>query len=138
MRLNTSSLEDLLAALPHLKPQIYFKSSLVALSHAMEDQILASSSDDMPLAIATFQSERFYRLEAGRYARIAKQTPQVYVLSAPETEFQHGTRGYETIAFDPGEPLSREWNLVVLSERYGSCLICEERTHTPTASAPLL
>jgi DICT domain-containing protein/signal transduction histidine kinase len=138
MRLNTSILEDLLAALPHLKPQIYFKSSLVALSHAMEDQILASSSDDMPLAIATFQSERFYRLEAGRYARIARLTPQVYVLSAPETEFQSGTRGYETIAFDPSEPLSREWNLVVLSERYGSCLVCEERTHMPTASAPLL
>ncbi|TAF52248.1 MAG: GAF domain-containing protein [Oscillatoriales cyanobacterium] len=138
MRLHTSILEDLLAALPHLKPQIYFKSSLVALSHAMEDQILAGSSDDTPLAIATFQSERFYRLEAGRYARIAKQTPQVYVLSAPETEFQSGSHRYETIAFDPSEPLSREWNLVVLSERYGSCLVCEERTHSPIVSAPLL
>jgi len=138
MRLNTSVLEDLLAASPHLKPQIYFKSSLVALSHAMEDQILAGSSDDMPLAIATFQSERFYRLEAGRYSRIAKQSPHIYVLSAPETEFQSGTHDYETIAFDPSEPLSREWNLIVLSERYGSCLVCEERLQTPTTSAPFL
>ena len=136
MRLNTSVLEDLLAALPHLKPQIYFKSSLVALSHAMEDQILAGSSDDMPLAIATFQSERFYRLEAGRYGRIAKHSPHVYVLSAPETDFQSHTREYETIAFDPAEPLSCEWNLIVLSERYGSCLVCEERLYTPTTSTP--
>ncbi|MGD1904071.1 MAG: DICT sensory domain-containing protein [Geitlerinemataceae cyanobacterium] len=135
MRLNTSILEDLQAALPDLKPQVYFKSSLVALSHAMEDQVLAGTRDEMPLAIATFQSERFYRLEAGRYGRIAKQTPHVYVLSAPEAEFQNATREYEAIAFDREEPLSQEWNLVVLSERYGCCLVCEERTGT-TAVAP--
>lgn len=36
----TSLLSDLLQALPHLRPQLYFKSSLVALSHAIEDQVL--------------------------------------------------------------------------------------------------
>jgi len=134
MRLTTSVLEDLQAALPDLRSQVYFKSSLVALSHAMEDQILAGTGEETPLAIATFQSERFYRLEAGRYARIAKQTPQVYVLAAPETEFQNATSGYEAIAFDRGEPLATEWNLVVLSERYGSCLVCEERTNAAASA----
>jgi len=127
MRITTSVLEDLTTVLPHLKPQVYFKSSLVALSHAMEDQVLAGSGEEMPLVIATFQRERFYRMEAGRYARIAKATPHVYVMAAPETEFQNSSRQYETIAFADTEPLCREWNLVVLSENYGTCLVCEER-----------
>lgn len=125
MIVTTSVLEDLLSAFPKLRSQIYFKSSLVALSHAMEDQILAG--DDRPLAIASFQQERFYRMEANRYARIAQSTPNVYVLASPETDFASRSGAYETIAFDADEPLRQEWNLVVLGQNYGTCLVCRER-----------
>ncbi|WP_026097813.1 DICT sensory domain-containing protein [Baaleninema simplex] len=128
MSVTTSILEDLLQALPNLRSQVYFKSSLIALSHAMEDQVLAS--DDRPLVVASFQRERFYRIEAKRYLKIARATPQVYVLAAPESEFANRSLEYETIAFDPGEPLSQEWNLVVLTRNYGTCLVCQER-HIP-------
>ena len=60
MRISTSVLEALLQRRPELRPQMYFKSSLTALSHAMEDQVLASTSEQ-PLIIASFQRERFYR-----------------------------------------------------------------------------
>jgi len=125
MSLLTSVLADLLKALPDLRPHTYFKSSLTALSHAMEDLILAGS--DRPLAIASFQHERFYRQEAHRYLRIAAKTDQVYVLAAPESDFKNCSDIYETIAFNPEHPLAQEWHLVVIGQQYASCLICRER-----------
>ncbi|MBE9020064.1 GAF domain-containing protein, partial [Chroococcidiopsidales cyanobacterium LEGE 13417] len=123
----TSVLSDLLVAVPQLRPQVYFKASLTALSHAMEDQVLASTSDQ-PLLIASFQRERFYRQEAHRYKRLARQTNQVYVLAAPETDFTNASEYYETIAFDPTESLSQEWHLVAIGQNYSTCLICRERS----------
>lgn len=121
----TSILEDLLHALPELRPQIYFKSSLTALSHAMEDQVLAGI--DTFLVIASFQRERFYRQEASRYLRIAEQADQVYILAAPESDFASRPQPYETIAFEPTDALAQEWHLTVLGPRYAACLVCRER-----------
>ncbi len=126
MSIPTSVVSDLLQAVPQLRPQIYFKASLTALSHAMEDQVLASTSEH-PLLIASFQRERFYRQEAHRYKRLAQRTNQVYVLAAPETDFTNASDCYETVAFDPAEPLGQEWHLVVIGEHYTSCLVCRER-----------
>ena len=126
MIISTSLLDDLSAALSRqIHPQTYFKSSMTALSHAMEDQVLAGS--DRPLVIASFQRERFYNQEAHRYVRISERSDQVYVLAAPETEFQNRSQQYETIAFDPTDGLAMEWHLVVLGKTHASCLICRER-----------
>ncbi len=126
MIISTSLLDDLAEALStQVHPHIYFKSSMTALSHAMEDQVLAGT--DKPLVIASFQRERFYNQEAHRYARIADRSDQVYVLAAPETEFQSRSQQYETIAFDAQDGLAKEWHLVVLGKGYSSCLICRER-----------
>ncbi len=126
MIISTSLLDDLSAALSQqIHPHTYFKSSMTALSHAMEDQVLAGS--DKPLVIASFQRERFYNQEAHRYVRISERSDQVYVLAAPETEFQNRSQQYETIAFDPKDGLAMEWHLVVLGKGYASCLICRER-----------
>jgi DICT domain-containing protein/signal transduction histidine kinase len=131
----TSLLEDLLKSQPQLRSQIYFKSSLIALSHAMEDQILAGL--DQPLVIASFQRERFYRQEANRYLRIAEKTDQVYVLTAPETDFANRSEAYETIAFDRTDGLSQEWHLIVAGARYATCLICRERSDASANEASL-
>ncbi|NES07636.1 MAG: GAF domain-containing protein [Okeania sp. SIO2F4] len=124
MTIPKSVLAELVLEVPQIRPQIYFKSSLTALSHAMEEQVLAGS--DQPLVIATFQKERFYRQEAHRYRRIANLTSQVYVLAAPETEFKNSSEYHETVAFDPRDPLIMEWNLLILAQEYSSCLICNE------------
>ncbi len=121
----TSILEDLLRELPDLRTQIYFKSSLTALSHAMEDQVLAGVNTS--LVIASFQRERFYRQEAHRYLRISERAEQVYVLAAPETDFANRSSQYETVAFEPTDALAEEWHLVVMGPRYAACLICKER-----------
>lgn len=132
MLISTSVLEALLQRSPQLRPQLYFKSSLTALSHAMEDQVLAAMGQ--PLVIASFQRERFYRQEAHRYLKIAALTPQVYVLAAPETNFVSGSDRYEMVAFEPEDQLSHEWHLVVIGPQYSTCLICRER-HAPPAVA---
>lgn len=128
MEISNSVLANLLQLLPQLRPQIYFKSSLTALSHAMEDQVLAGG--EHPLVIASFQRERFYRQEANRYQRIAQHSSHVYVLAAPEAEFKNASDGYETVAFDPKDGLSQEWHLVVLGQTYATCLICQEKPGT--------
>jgi DICT domain-containing protein/signal transduction histidine kinase len=128
MMIPTSLLQELLEAQPQLRSQMYFKSSLTALSHAMEDQVLAGT--DRPLVIACFQRERFYRQESHRYLRIADVTPYVYVLAAPETDFKNASGVHETIAFEPEDGLSKEWHLVVIGHEYAVCLVCREHIQT--------
>ncbi|MEM7594300.1 MAG: DICT sensory domain-containing protein, partial [Cyanobacteria bacterium P01_A01_bin.83] len=125
MSISKSVVQQLLASCKDWRPQMYFKSSLTALSHAMEDLVLNDS--DTPLVIASFQRERFYRQESHRYKRIANKSNQVYVLAAPETDFSNGSIDYETIAFESDDALSQEWHLVIIGEHYASCLICRER-----------
>ena len=126
MSISKSVVQQLLDDCTGWRPQMYFKSSLTALSHAMEDLVLNDNTDS-PLIIASFQRERFYRQESHRYRRIASHSDQVYVLAAPETDFSNGSIDYETIAFEPEDALAQEWHLVIIGQNYASCLICRER-----------
>ncbi|WP_233501371.1 DICT sensory domain-containing protein [Acaryochloris thomasi] len=123
-----SLLQALRTELPQLRSQIYFKSALTALSHALEDVVL--KGDDQPLVIANFQQERFYHQEIRRYERIAGLTNHVYVLAAPEREsgFAVSSGLYESVPLAPADALSQEWHLVVLSSRFAACLICREQS----------
>jgi DICT domain-containing protein/signal transduction histidine kinase len=136
MSISTSVLSDLLQDLPYLRPQLYFKASLTALSHAMEDQVLAATLDQ-PLIIASFQRERFYRQEAHRYQRLAQRSNQIYVLSAPETDFTNSSEYYEKVAFEPEDSLSQEWHLVVVAQNYATCLVCRESLGSLTKNEPI-
>lgn len=121
---STSLLQDLLLACPDIKAQVYFKASLTALSHAIEDLVLTGS--EQPLVIANFQQERFYRQETARYQRIAQRTDQVYILAAPETDFASAPAPYATIGLEPTDELAQEWHLVVVGDSYSACLVCRE------------
>lgn len=137
MSIPISLVDELLQVRPHLRSQHYFKSSLIALSHAMEDQVLVGS--DRPLVIASFQCERFYQQETHRYLQLAQRTDQLYVLTSLLTNAQTGSVPYEIIPFEPSDQLSKEWHLVVLGQQYASCLFCREekvlRTHSPDADS---
>ncbi|MCU0550763.1 MAG: ATP-binding protein [Leptolyngbya sp. Prado105] len=128
---SSSVLQALCQRLPHLRPQLYFKASLTALSHAMEDAVLAGSRQ--PLVIACFQKEKFYRQEARRYQRIAQITDQVYILAAPESEFGSSEFPYH-IALDEADELTQEWHLVILDQDYSACLICRESKQIDNSS----
>jgi DICT domain-containing protein/signal transduction histidine kinase len=136
MSISISVLSDLLKSLPYLRPQLYFKASLTALSHAMEDQVLAATLFQ-PLIIASFQRERFYRQEAHRYQRLSQRSNQIYVLSAPETDFTNSSEYYEKIAFEADDALSQEWHLVVIADNYATCLVCRESLGSIAKNQPL-
>lgn len=123
----TSPLQDLLQALPDLHLQMYFKSSLTALSHAIEDLVLAGKGS--PLVITNFQQERFYRQEVLRYRQIGQRTDQVYVLAVPEEELSlaEACEPYEIIPLHPNDESTQEWNLIVLGQQYAACLLCKEQ-----------
>lgn len=125
MSISNSVVEQLLETCTSWRTQMYFKASLTALSHAMEDLVLNDS--DTPLVIASFQRERFYRQESHRYKHISSKSDQVYVLAAPETSFSNSSEDYETIAFESTDALAQEWHLVIVGEHYASCLICREK-----------
>ena len=125
MIISQSVVQQLLEACTNLPPQMYFKASLTALSHAMEDLVLNDS--DSPLVIASFQRERFYRQESHRYKRISRKSNQVYVLAAPDASFTNSSEDYETVAFEPQDALAQEWHLVIVGQHYASCLICREK-----------
>ncbi len=111
--------------MPQLRSHLYFKSSLTALSHAMEDRVLAGT--DRPLLIASFQQEKFYRQEAHRYRRLGEISDQVYVLAAPETEFSETSQEYELVPFAPDDALGQEWHLIAIGAQSAACLICREK-----------
>ena len=127
MNLTNSLLRDLVTEFPSLRPQIYFKSSLIALASAMEDLVLAS--DDIPLVIANFQQERFFRSSERRFSRIAQKTDQAYMLAVPDQEsgFLIDDAGYETIPLAPTDTLAGEKFLVIIGQQYTACLVGQEK-----------
>jgi DICT domain-containing protein/GAF domain-containing protein len=124
MKNSNSLLPELLQLFPELRAQVYFKATLTAISHAMEDLVLAGT--EQPLVIANFQQERYYRQEAGRYQRIAQRTDRVYILAAPETDFASAPAPYATIGLEQTDELAQEWHLAIVGENYSACLICRE------------
>ncbi|WP_299485082.1 DICT sensory domain-containing protein [Acaryochloris sp. IP29b_bin.137] len=134
MIIATSLIQELLEAQSQLRPQMYFKSSLTALSRAMEDQVLAGT--DHPLVIISCQRERYYRKALHRYARLAERSPQVYILATPEQDFKNSSDPYETIAFEEDDPLTEEWHVVVVGQQYAACLACRE--HLPPVTSATL
>ncbi|MDY6896574.1 MAG: DICT sensory domain-containing protein [Cyanobacteriota bacterium] len=120
-----SLLHNLLLTNKLLRPQVYFKASLTALSHAMEDLVIVSNEE--PLVIANFQQERFYRQETRRYGRIAKRSDQVYVLAAPDSGLVAASQPYMVVPFDSSDDfLAQEWHLVIVAQKYSACIICRE------------
>jgi DICT domain-containing protein len=125
-----SVLNELLRQMPQLRPHLYFKSSLTALSHAMEDRVLAGT--DRPLLIASFQQEKFYRQEAHRYRRLGEISDQVYVIAAPDTKFSDLIEEYELVPFMSTDALASEWHLIAIGAQSAACLICREKIGTPS------
>jgi len=78
MNLANSLLQDLVTQHASLRPQIYFKSSMIALARALQDLILGDSSKY--LVIANFQHERYFRQQRRRFQQMAEQGNQVYII----------------------------------------------------------
>jgi DICT domain-containing protein len=109
---------------------VYYKNTLVALCHALEDAILAA--DYSPLVITAFQRGKWYLEEADRYAAIADRAPQIVIMASDDAGFaQHPTSqrpNVELVALDESDPVAQEWHLIILSPQYTAMVLCQELT----------
>lgn len=107
---------------------VYYKNTLVALCHALEDFILESSS--APIMITAFQRGKWYLQEAERYGELAKKSSQVVIMASPDAGFaEHPTSQRSNVAIvslDPTDPVAQEWHLIILSETYTAMVLCQE------------
>lgn len=107
---------------------VYYKNTLVALCHALEDHILAD--ENTPLVITAFQRGKWYLQEAARYADIAKCSRQIAIMAAPDAGFaEHLTSqlpNVDLVALDSSDPVAQEWHLIILSPKYTAMVLCQE------------
>jgi DICT domain-containing protein len=107
---------------------VYYKNTLIALCHALEDCILASNSK--PLVITAFQRGKWYLQEADRYHSLAQKSSQVLIMASPDTGFaEHPTSQLPNVALvslEPTDPVAQEWHLIILSPTYTAMVLCQE------------
>ena len=127
MDLTNSLLRDLVTEYKHLRPQIYFKSSLIALARATQDLVLAD--EEQYLVIANFQQEKFFRQQERRFRKMAFKSNHVYVLGVPDTEssFAISNSPYETIPIESTDTLAGERYLVIIGKSYAACLAVRDK-----------
>ncbi|MEA5566990.1 DICT sensory domain-containing protein [Anabaena sp. UHCC 0399] len=107
---------------------VYYKNTLVALCHALEDHIL--SDESKPLVITAFQRGKWYLQEAERYADIANHSHQIVIMASPDTGFaEHPTSqlsNVDLVALDAADSVAQEWHLIILSPKYTAMVLCQE------------
>lgn len=128
-KLVDAHLQGQLGKLP-LNYGVYYKNTLVALCHALEDSILAA--DASPLMVTAFQRGKWYLQEADRYGEIADLARQVVILATPDTGFtEHPTSQKPNVAIvslQANDPVAQEWHLMILSPTYTAMVLCQELT----------
>lgn len=109
---------------PRLTPHQLKKSTLIALSWAIEDEFCARA--ERPVLFGAFQEERFYRPSAARWrelARVARSTMVLGDFAAP-AEFPRG--GPIPVPLAPDAPMRREWLVVCDAPDLAACLTAWE------------
>ena len=112
---------------------VYFKNTLVALCHALEDHILQNrddSEEQWPLVLVTFQQGKWYLQEADRYFVLAQCSRQVAIAAVPDSGFStHKTEQLSNVSLvnlTSDDSLVNEWNLLILAPSYAAMVLCHE------------
>jgi DICT domain-containing protein len=106
------------------RPQVLRKSTLVALSRAIEHELLARAA--APVLFAAFQRERFYRALEPRYRRMARNADAATVFADfPVLRRPSGAPVEVPIA--DGAALANEWAVIVDAPGYAACLLAWEQ-----------
>lgn len=116
---------------------VYYKNTLVALCHALEDCILSCSSP--PLVITAFQRGKWYLQEADRYNDLAQKSRQVAIMAAPDAGFaEHPTSqlpNVDLLGLEPTDPVAQEWHLMILGSSYTAMVLCQELSEADYGTA---
>lgn len=115
---------------------VYYKNTLVALCHALEDFVLEAQTK--PLMITAFQRGKWYLQEADRYGDLAEKSTQVVIMAAPEGGFaDHPTSqkaNVSLVSLKESDPVAIEWHLMIISPSYTAMVLCQELTEADYGS----
>src|SRR5687768_3023230 len=92
------------------RPQLLRKSTLVALSRAIEHETLAHGT--APVMFAAFQHERAYRQVEHRYRRLARQSQATTVFASFDA-VRREPRAAAEIPIDLDDAIGNEWAVIV-------------------------
>ncbi|HEY6933316.1 MAG TPA: DICT sensory domain-containing protein [Marmoricola sp.] len=111
-----------------LTPVVLSKSSVVALSHALEDECCARAEE--PLLFGGFQRDRFFRASYARWVELARTARSTVVFS--DITVPPAPRPGRPIEVPlPREaPLNREWLVVCDAPDLPACMAALERPGT--------
>jgi DICT domain-containing protein/predicted DNA-binding transcriptional regulator AlpA len=109
---------------PDLQPHVLPKRTLLALSHAIEDECCARA--ERPVVFGSFQRESFYRAAERRWRELWRGAELAIVFADFERR-REPTGAPVELPIDAAEPLAREWSIVCDAPRYAACLAAWER-----------
>jgi DICT domain-containing protein len=113
------------------RPQVLRKSTLVALSRAIEHETLAHAAS--PVLFAAFQREGFYRQVEHRYRRLSRTADAAAVFADFPGGLRRSEGGALEVPIGPDDALGNEWAVVVDAPGYAACLLAWEH---PSATEP--
>jgi DICT domain-containing protein len=109
---------------PDLQPYLLPKRTLLALSHAIEDECCARAA--RPVVFGSFQRERFYRASERRWRELWRGAELAVVFA--DFDRRRKPRGAPVeLPMGRGQPLTREWAIVCDAPRYAACMAAWER-----------
>ncbi|MDN5894581.1 MAG: MerR family transcriptional regulator [Nocardioides sp.] len=103
------------------------RRTLVALSHAIEDEICASAS--APILFGAFQTARRFSQSRSRWRELARTATSTVVFADFADDQSGGDRSTEPLraTLPPSAPMRREWAVVCDSPDLAVCLSAWER-----------
>lgn len=118
---------------PAARPQMLRKSSLVAISRAIEHETMASGC--RPIVVGAFQRERFYRAVQHRYLRMAQVADSACVFADFEAVHRAPGRPVE-LPLRTEDVLGNEWAVIVDAPGFAACLLAWEHPDSSVADDP--
>ncbi len=110
-------------ALPDVAPAVLSKSTMLAISRAIEDEVAARA--DRPVLVAAFQDARFWHQSERRWRDLSLTASAAIAFMVGSKAATQG-RLWQ-VPLDPAAPLSREWAVVCDSPTLSACLVAVER-----------
>ena len=109
------------------RAQVLRKSTLIALSRAIEHELLARAA--APVLFGAFQRERFYRALEPRWRRMARHADAATVFADFAT-LRRPSGGPVEVPIAEGAALANEWAVIVDAPGYAACLLAWEQPGT--------
>lgn len=116
---------------PDLTPYALPKRSLVAMSHAIEDECCARA--ERPFIFGSFQRERFYRASERRWRELAR-TARHAIAVAEFGELREPPGAPVEVPVPGDDPILREWVIACDAPGFAACLSAWEmprQAHLP-------